>query len=514
MNANFIFNIARPAARRSSISAASAELSAFAILLAVKACLVPLPLVFLILIVFASTPLALAQQINSPSTPAPDAAPPPDPSNVTDPPPDESTEAMFPHFKDSRFWLSGQANFIFQTHPPFHADYNGKNSLSPNYEKATSRVLTLYTGVRLNNSTEILVDIEEAGGQALSLGLGLAGNTDLDIVRNPLLSKAPYLGRGMIHKVFALSKDKVENQRSYLSLFDELPRRRLELRFGKLSMPDFFDVNSVGSDTHFQFINWTTDNNGAYDYAADTRGYTVGLTADYEDRNWGFRFAEALMPKVANGIDLVYRPWQVHAENFEYELRRGVIPKKAGVVRLLVYTNYANMGIYRDAIANFEDGLTPIPEITNHPWHITRKYGFGINLEQNLTHYLTAFARFGWDNGKTESFAYTEVDQTFAEGVGANGSWWHRKQDRAGIAFISNAIKKDHQTYLADGGLGFLLGDGALNYGRENILETYYTAHVWRGIYVAPGLQHINDPGYNRDRGPVLVPSFRLHVEF
>ncbi len=443
-----------------------------------------------------------AQQPEAPSADKPDSAP------------DENPEAMFPHFKDTRFWISGQANFIFQTHPPFHADYSGANSLSPNYEKATSRVMTLYTGVRLNNSTELLVDIEEAGGAALSTGLGLAGNTDLDIVRNPLLSKAPYLGRGMIHKVFALSKDKVENQRSFLSLFDELPRRRLEIRFGKFGIPDFFDINSVGSDTHFQFINWTTDNNGAWDYAADTRGYTVGATADYEDRNWGFRFVEALMPKIANGIDLVWKPWQAHAENFEYELRHGFIPKKSGVVRLLAYTNYANMGIYRDAVANFEAGLTPIPEITAHPWHITRKYGFGVNLEQNLLPNLTAFARFGWDNGKTESFAYTEVDQTFAEGLGANGAWWHRKQDRAGIAFISNAIKKDHQTYLADGGLGFLLGDGALNYGRENIVESYYTVHVWRGIYFAPGLQHIIDPGYNRDRGPVLVPSFRAHVEF
>jgi high affinity Mn2+ porin len=435
-------------------------------------------------------------------------------SDLPDPAPAEDVETMFPHFKDTRFWLSGQANFIFQTHPPFHAAYSGPNSLSPNYEKATSRVVTFYTGVRLNNSTEILVDIEEAGGTALSLGLGLAGNTDLDIVRNPLLSKAPYLGRAMIHKVFALSKDKIENQRSYLSLFEELPQRRLELRFGKFTLPDFFDINSVGSDTHLQFINWTTDNNGAWDYAADTRGYTVGITADYEDRNWGFRFAEALMPKVANGIDLVWRPWQVHAENWEYELRRGVIPKKGGVIRLLAYTNYANMGIYRDAIANFESGLTPIPEITDHPRHITRKYGFGINLEQNLTRYLTAFGRFGWNNGKTESFAYTEVEQTFAEGLGASGAWWHRKQDRAGIAFISNAICKDHQTYLADGGLGFLLGDGKLNYGRENIIESYYTVHVWRGIYVAPGLQYINDPGYNRDRGPVLVPSFRAHIEF
>ncbi len=453
-----------------------------------------------------------AQQPATGSVDDPSAAKAADPS--AGPSEDEGTEAMFPHIKDTRFWLTGQANFIFQTHPPFHADYSGKNSLSPNYEKATSRVLTLYTGIRLNNSTELLVDIEEAGGAALSTGLGLAGPPDLDIVRNPLLSKAPYLARGMIHKVFALSKDKVENQRSSLSLFGELPRRRLEVRVGKFSMVDFFDVNSVGSDTHFQFSNWTVDNNGAYDYAADTRGYTVGATADFEDRNWGFRFAEALMPKVANGIDLVWRPWQAHAENFEYELRRGPIPKKAGVVRLLAFTNYANMGIYRQAIANFEDGLTPIPQITNHPWHITRKYGFGVNLEQNLTHYLTAFARFGWNNGKTESFAYTEVEQTFAEGIGANGAWWHRKQDRAGVAFVSNAICKYHQTYLADGGLGFLLGDGALNYGRENILETYYTVHAWRGIYLAPGLQHIVNPGYNRDRGPVLVGAFRVHADF
>ena len=455
----------------------------------------------------AQSPL-LAQQPDSQPTaqsPATPAAP--------DPPCDDVTESMSPHFKDTRLWLSGQANFVFQAHPEFHALYSGTHSLSPSYEKATSRVLTLYTGIRLNNSTEFLLDLEEAGGAALSQGFGMAGAPDLDIVRNPLLSKQPYLGRGMFHTVIALSDDKVENPRNFLSLFDELPRRRLELRIGKFSMPDFFDINSVGSDTHLQFLNWTTDNNGAYDYAADTRGYTVGLTADFEDRNWGFRFAEALMPKMANGIDLVWKPWQVHAENFEYELRHGFIPRKPGVLRLLAYTNSANMGIYRDQVIKAaQDDTTP--DITNHPWHITRKYGFGVNLEQSLTAHLTAFARFGWDNGKTESFAYTEVDQTFAEGIGANGSWWHRNQDRAGVAFITNGIAKDHQNYLAVGGLGFLLGDGHLTYARENIFESYYTVHAWRGIYLAPGLQHITNPGYNRDRGPVVVPSFRAHVEF
>jgi high affinity Mn2+ porin len=430
------------------------------------------------------------------------------------PPADTTPEGMFPNFKNTRFWLSGQANFIFQTHPPFHAPYSGKNSLNPNYEKATSRVLTLYTGGRLNDSMEILVDIEEAGGAALSTGLGLAGSPNLDIVRNPSLSKAPYLARAMFHKVFALSKDKVENERTPLSLFGELPRRRLEIRVGKFSMVDFFDLNSVGSDTHLQFTNWTVNNNGAYDYAADTRGYTVGVVADYEDRNWGFRFAEALMPKVANGIDLVWQPWKAHSENFEFTWQHGLVPKKPGVIRLLGYTNSANMGIYREAVAQFEHGLVPAPDITNHSWNTTRKYGLGINMEQSLTPTFVAFGRWGWNNGKTESFAYTEVDSTFLGGLGAYGAKWHRKHDRAGIAFVSNAISRDHQNYLALGGYGFLIGDGALTYGRENILETYYTAHMWRGIYVAPGVQHVNNPGYNRDRGPVVVPSFRLHVEF
>jgi high affinity Mn2+ porin len=450
--------------------------------------------------------------LNSTQTAVADETPASNPSDQQDSSSDP--ESTLPHLSDTRFWVSGQANFIFQTHPPFHGPYSGQNSLSPNYEKATSRVLTLYTGARLNDSTEFLFDIEEAGGAALSTGLGLAGNTDLDIVRNPSLSKAPYLARGMIHKFIALSKDKVENERNFLSLFDELPRRRLELRFGKFSLPDFLDQNSVGSDTHLQFMNWTIDNNGAWDYAADTRGYTVGFIADYEDRKWGFRFVEGLMPKVANGIDLVWKPWQAHAENWQYELRKGFIPHQPGAVRLLAYTNYANMGIYRDAILQFDEHITPRPEITNHPWHITAKYGFGANVEQNLTRNLTAFGRFGWNNGKTESFAYTEVEQTFEGGLGANGAIWHRNHDRAGVAVVTNAIDKYHQEYLALGGLGFLLGDGRLNYGRENIVETYYTAHVWRGIYLGPGMQHIENPGYNRDRGPVLVPSFRAHAEF
>jgi len=365
----------------------------------------------------------------------------------------------------------------------------------------------------LNRSTEVLVHIEEAGGAGLSTALGLAGFSNLDVVRNPPLSSSPYVARVMVHTVFAFSKELIEGERGPLSTFSELPVRRLELRAGKFGTADFFDQNSVGSDSHLQVMNWSTAQNGAYDYAADTRGYTWGALAEYQDRNWALRFSESLMPIVANGLEMEWNLRKAHSENVEYELRCGFLPRRDGTIRLLGFVNHANMGVYRDAVAAYLSGQVANPDITAHPWKTTAKYGFGVNLEQSLTHNATAYARYGWNDGKTESFAYTEIDSTVSGGIGVNGGPWRRAKDRAGVAFSSNAISRAHQNYLADGGLGFIIGDGALNYGRENILETYYTAHFWRGVFVAPDLQYVRDPAYNRDRGPVLISGFRLHLE-
>jgi hypothetical protein len=256
------------------------------------------------------------------------------------------------------------------------------------------------------------------------------------------------------------------------------------------------------------------DNNGAYDYAADTRGYTIGVIAEYHDRNWAFRFGESLMPKVANGPDLDWNLRRARAENFEFEIHPHAIANHATSIRLLSFINHANMGVYRQAINDFLGGRTPRPEIRAHPFQTTVKYGFGVNVEQELAHHLRGFLRWGWNEGQHESYAYTEVDQTIEAGADLAGNSWHRRWDKLGGVFVSNGISADHQKYLALGGLGFLVGDGALNYGRENILETYYNAHVWRGIYAAADLQHVNNPGYNRDRGPVLVPGIRFHLDF
>jgi len=421
---------------------------------------------------------------------------------------------MFAHSQTARWWISGQDNIIFQYHPAFHALYNGPNSLQPHYENATSHVGTIFLGYEITHTTEILFDLEEASGGGLSDSLGLGGETDLDVVRNPLLSKNIYVARILMRQIIPLSHQTIEVERGPFGLATHLPVRRIELRAGKFGTADYFDVNEVGTDSHFQFMNWTVDNNGAYDYAADTRGYTYGIIAAYYDRNWAFRYGEQLMPSVANGPDLVWDLRKARAENYELELHPGRGATRSTTVRLLAFENHANMGVYRQAVNNYLSGLTPRPEIADHPFKVTVKYGFGVNLEHDFTPLWRGFGRFGWNEGQHESYAYTEVDQTFAVGTDYVGKRWHRPNDKVGFAFVSNAISADHQHYLELGGLGFLLGDGHLNYGRENIEETYYNAHIWRGLFMGPDLQHIDNPGYNRDRGPVWVGNFRFHLEF
>src|SRR6267378_2359502 len=441
-------------------------------------------------------------------------SPPPALSNAQAEPENDPIPVMFPHPETDRLWISGQANFISQWHPAFDSPYQGHNSLSPEAQDASSRVLTLFTGLRLSDSTEVLCDVQETGGHGIGEALGIAGFTNLDVVRNPTLSKAPYVARLMWHHVISLSSEDAPSVRTPFSLFSRLPLRRIEIRFGKFGLADFFDLNSYGTDSNFQFMNWTVDNNGAYDYAADTRGFTFAAMFEYHAQHWAARFAEALMPKVANGIHLDAELARARSENMELEIHRAVVFKQEGILRFLAYVNHANMGSYRQAIQNLQAGITPVPEITAHPLQTTVKYGFGATFEQPFNDWLGLFGRWGWNEGRHESYAYTEVDSTIELGLGASGARWSRKLDRAGLAFVSNGISRDHQQYLALGGLGFLLGDGRLNYGRENIIETYYTLHAWRGAYPSFGFQYVDHPGYNRDRGPVLVPSLRLHLEF
>ncbi len=424
---------------------------------------------------------------------------------------------MFPHTEASRYFAAGQANIIFQAHPPFHSPYEDENSFLSRGEYKTSLVGTLYLGMQLRRdprtSTDLLVDFESAGGRGLSEALGLAGFTNLDVVRNPNLGSKPYLARLELHQVIGLTSKLVPQDREPLSLATAVPERRIELRAGKMSLPDKFDVNAVGSDSHLQFTNWTIDNQGAWDYAADTRGYTWGAIAEIDSPGYTFRYGIATMPTVANGIDVDFALRRASGQNFELIARKPVFGIAGTTVRALSFVNHANMGTYR--LANriaLANGSTP--DIVATRQQGTVKYGFELNFEQLLPHSFRAYSRLGWNEGQHESFAYTEVDQSISGGADYTFTSWGHPQDRIGVALVSNAIKRDHQHYLAMGGLGFLLGDGRLNYAREDILETYYTAHTWRGLFLSIGGSVIAHPGYNQDRGPVLVPSVRTHIDF
>ena len=453
------------------------------------------------------------------------------PAGVQPEMPVEDQLTVFPHTNTGRYLISGQINIIFQAHPGFHSPYEGENSLLARGEYKTSLVGTLYTALQLKRDprfeNDISFDLESAGGRGLSEALGLAGFTNLDVVRNPNLGSVPYVAQVQMHQVIGFSSELVKSERTPYSLATEVPVRRLDLRAGRMGLPDFFDLNSVGSDSHLQFMNWTDANNGPWDYAADTRGYTYALMAEYDDRDWSARGSVALMPTIANGIHLDWDLRRARGENYEFEYRKSPFsqllsrlgqPNRTGAVRLLSFINYANMGVYRTqneiALAERASDPNATPVIAAHAPGTTVKYGFGVNTDQQITSDIRAYGRFGWNEGQHESFCYTEDDQSFQAGADMAGPRWGRPNDRFGVAGITNAIKSDHQEYLALGGKGFLLGDGHLNYAREDILESYYTAHNWRGLFTAFDVQLIAHPGYNQDRGPVAVFSVRTHVDF
>src|SRR5262245_31270166 len=291
-------------------------------------------------------------------------------------PPDDAPQTMLPHPPGARWWLSGQLNVIAQAHDRFRSPYEGENSFRSDGEHAVSRVWTLYTGVAVTRRLDILLDVESAGGRGLSDALGLAGFTNLDVVRNPTLGSAPSLARAMVHWTIPVGDDETRAAPTALSLASRLPARRFEVRVGKMSVADFFDVNAAASDSHLQFTNWTVDNNGAYDYAADTRGYTWAAMVEYDAPRWSVRFAEALMPTVANGIDMDWNIARAGGENLEIEAR---VPHL--VVRALGYVNRANMGSYDEAIAEFAAGGAARPDIVAHRAQERTKTGVGGNVE-------------------------------------------------------------------------------------------------------------------------------------
>ena len=360
--------------------------------------------------------LASALPAQTPAEPAPTTQP-------NNPQPTPAT--LFPHSDTSRFLAVGQANIIFQAHAPFHCPYAGANSLLGRGEYKTSLIGTLYLGAQLVRAprfnTDLLLDFESAGGRGISEALGLAGFTNLDVVRNPTLGSKPYIARVQLHQTIGLGNELVDSPRTPFSLATRVPLRRLDIRIGKMSLPDVLDLNSIGTDSHLQFLNWTVDNNGAWDYAADTRGYTYAAVVEYDDRalvrplrprphaHRRQRHRSRLEPPPRQRPERRVRaPPHPPAQPCRARPQRQHPPPRLRQPR-------QHGPLSRPTIAPAT--ATDPPVITAHPPATTVKYGVGLNAEQELTPNLRAFGRFGWNEGQHESFAYTEVDQTIEFGA-------------------------------------------------------------------------------------------------
>jgi hypothetical protein len=427
------------------------------------------------------------------------------------------------------YMVGGQSTVVWQHLPSFRSPYVGPRSFRPGPEDAVSHSYTLYTGVRLLPWLDVYVDPEMIRGEGVGGGFGLAGYTNGEVVRNPAAGMDPYLARAFLRATIPFGGDVEDTDADTLHVGGARPRQRLVLTGGVLAAADIFDTNRYANSTRTQFLNWSFINDTAWDFAADTRGYTRGGAVEWIEDDWAVRLGSFQMPTVANGLDLDGDLLEAHGDELEVEAHPPVLAGRETVVRMMAYANHARMGDYRDALAlAARTGGTPDVTRTRRTGRV--KYGFTLNVEQPLTEDGSTglFARGGWNDGRHESFAYTEVDDTFEVGGDLRGAWWRRPFDKIGLAFVTNGISDVHREYLRLGGHGFLLGDacafttatcvqrpgGYLNYGRENIVELYYNAHIWRGAFAAADVQLVDNPGYNQDRGPAWVFSLRGHLEF
>jgi high affinity Mn2+ porin len=418
--------------------------------------------------------------------------------------------------------LGAQYTLIDQNQSRLHSPYSGPLSLNPDGDTEATSTLGIYTGWAPLRWSQLYLDVEKFDGAGVSNSTGLAGLTNGDVVREGAsgIKKEFYIARLFARFMLPLGDASSAVDRAQDQIPGEEADTRLELKVGRMSVTDDFDQNRYADSARTQFLNWSLWANTAWDYAANTRGYTNGVVLGYISPQWSLKYGFYLMPLRANQQQLEYSSQLAHGQNLELRL---LSPwPGATVVRVLGYLNTARMGIYQEALAiAAASGTTP--NIQADDAQGRQKHGFGVNLEQPLSDKgdTGLFARWGWNDGKTETFAFTEVDQQFSFGGQLSGVHWGRDEDRFGMAAVSEGLSTPHREYLQAGGCGFLLCDGRLNYGREEILETYYRIEEtwpqkpgplhWQ---LGPDYQDIHNPGYNRDRGPVHVWSIRFHVEY
>lgn len=405
--------------------------------------------------------------------------------------------------------VHGQITGVTQGHGAFSSPYAGDNSLESRKEIRTSLTTTLFLGRRLWEGGEFYVNPEAAAGQGISHVLGLAGAANGEIYRVDSPELKVSLARVFLRQTWDLGGSPEAVAPDANQLGGSRSSRRLVLTLGRFSAGDVFDLNGVSHDPRSQFLNWSLMDTATWDYPADTRGYTWGAALEACWDAWAVRLGSFTEPKVANGLSFDQHLARAHGESLEAE-HGHEIAGLAGRVRVMAYANHARMGDYSESLR-----LDPTaPDVTATRREGRVKYGWGLSAEQSLAPGVEAFLRAGWNDGRTETWAFTEVDRTVAAGLSLSGRRWGLPADRLGLAVVANGLAPDHRAYLAAGGYGFIIGDGRLNAGQERILEAYYALEAVPGITLSFDAQRVQNPAYNRDRGPVSIYALRLHGQF
>jgi high affinity Mn2+ porin len=403
-----------------------------------------------------------------------------------------------------------QATSIGDYHGSFPAQYSGALSLSNKPERDVSLTSTLFLGFRLGHA-QFYIDPEIAGGRGFSGVNGIANAPNGELPRVASATPKPYLARAYVTYDFGFGDEKENIESDENQLGGPRPMNRYSITVGRFTVTDFFDDNRYTHDPRTQFMAWGTMYNGAWDYPADTRGYTWGWMHEFHTRRWSLRYGSAAEPRVANGLRFDRRLFRDRADMIEGEIRNAFHGHQ-GTVRLLGFLLHTDSGSYADALKLArETSSRPDIGLVHRPG--TLKYGVGISADQELVKDVGVFARLGWNDGKTESFAFTAIDRLATGGISVTGSRWRRKEDTVSTALTVGGISGVHASYLAAGGYDFLIGDGHLNYAPEYNWESYYNARLFPGFFAAIDVQHVCNPAYNRDRGPVWIESLRLHLE-
>jgi len=416
----------------------------------------------------------------------------------------------------SRWTVHYQATVIDQYHGKFNAPYSGQNSLKDTTEQDMSVTATIFLGYRLWKYGAIYCNPEISGGKGFSGTTGIAAfpNGEIYRVGNPVTEA--YIARGYFQQSFALHGNHdtlLTDDANQVSQY--LPNKRITFSAGKFSLADFYDSNPYSHDARSQFMNWVLMDNGAWDYPANTRGYTYGAVIQLIEPTWYTEISDALEPLVANGpvMDPHFTKTFGLAWESGFTFKAG---GRTGGLSLLLYMNQNRAANYEQAITEAKGGVPGALNIDNDSaYNGDKKYGVGISFNYPLGKYIGFFARAGWNDGKTGDWAFTEVDRTITPGFSFDGSLWKRKNDNFGIALVVDGLSKEHRDFESAGGYQFIIGDGKLpNYAPEEVIEAYYQLKFMERLFVAPDFQFIENPAYNADRGPVSVYSLRVHVEF